>query len=87
VPNTDIPAGEQNAVHTHCWPSARYIMSWSDFVRYDDQGQLLVDSRMVASFKNSPAVVWSAPLPPHSLEIVGQTDLNIIAIELKENPG
>jgi hypothetical protein len=74
-------------IHTHCWPSVLYILSWSDFVRYNDQGQVLVDSRTVASSKNPPAVIWSAPLPPHSLENVGQMDLNIISVELKENAG
>ncbi len=87
VLNTTIPAGERTPVHTHCWPAALYILSWSDFVRYDDQGKVLVDSRTVASFKNPPDVLWSAPLPPHSLENVGQMDLNIIAVELKENAG
>jgi hypothetical protein len=87
VLNTTIPAGEQTAIHTHCWQSAMYILSWSDFVRYDDQGQVLVDSRKIAAFKNPPAVLWSDALPPHSLENVGQADLNIISVELKENPG
>lgn len=85
--STSIPASEQTAIHTHRWPSVLYILSWSDFVRYDDQDNVLLDPRNVESFKNPPAVVWSAPLPPHSLENIGVKDLNIVAVELKGNPG
>lgn len=85
VLNTSIPEGDRVPIHTHRWPSVLYILSWSDFVRYDDKGKVLLDSRKVESFKNPPAVVWSSSLPPHSLENIGKMDLNIIAIELKEN--
>jgi hypothetical protein len=53
-------------------------------VRYDDKGNILVDSRKIDAFKVPPEVVWSAPLPPHSLENVGEEDLHIISVELKE---
>jgi len=85
VLNTRVRAGDRTPVHTHRWPSVLYVLSWSNFVRYDDQGKVLVDSRRVDAFKDPPAVVWSPPLPPHSLQNIGQTDLIIIAIELKDN--
>jgi hypothetical protein len=85
VLDTLITAGDKTPVHTHRWPGALYILSWSNFIRYDDKGNVLVDSRKVDAFKNPPQVVWSAPLPPHSLENVGETDLHIISIELKES--
>ncbi|MEZ4519074.1 MAG: hypothetical protein R3C44_20405 [Chloroflexota bacterium] len=45
VVQTLIPPGEQTAVHTHCWPGALTILSWSDFVRRDADGNVLVDTR------------------------------------------
>lgn len=84
VLDTCIPAGDRTPVHTHQWPGALHVLSWSNFVRYDDKGNILVDSRKVDGFKVPPKVVWSAPLPPHSLENVGEADLHIISVELKE---
>jgi len=83
VLSTVIKAGDQTPVHTHRWPSVLYILGWSHFVRYDDQGKVLVDSRKVESLKEPPEVLWSQPLPPHSLKNIGDTDLNIYAVELK----
>ena len=83
--HTRIAAGDRTPVHTHRWPSALYVLSWSNFVRYDDKGQVLVDSRKIDAFKVPPVAVWSAPLPPHSLENVGEVDLDIISVELKEH--
>ena len=85
VLNTRIAPGDRTPIHTHRWPSVLYVLSWSNFVRYNDKGEVLVDSRRVDAFKVPPAVAWSASLPPHSLENVGETDLHIISVELKEN--
>jgi len=85
VLETRIAAGDRTPVHTHRWPAALYILSWSHFLRYDDQDNLIVDSRVVEAFKNPPTVTWTKPLPPHSLQNIGATDLVIIAVELKDN--
>ena len=46
------------------------------------QGQVLVDSRLAG--KPTPgSALWSGPLPPHSLENVGESDLRAISVELK----
>jgi hypothetical protein len=50
----------------------------------DAQGQVLLDSCMVPELAASPGVLWSAPLPAHSLENVGETDLRVIRVELKQ---
>jgi hypothetical protein len=84
VLNTSIQAGDRTPIHTHRWPAVFYIISWSDFIRYDDKGNAILDSRTVEAFKNPPPVVWSAPLPPHSLENIGERDLTIISVELKD---
>jgi len=84
VLDTCIAPGERTAIHTHRWPSALYILSWSAFVRYDAQGAVLLDSRTVGALATPPPVVWSAPLPAHTLENVGTADLRLISVELKD---
>lgn len=71
-----------------CWtpasePAALYVLNWSHFVRYDDQGSVLLDSRTVPALQNSPFVFWSEPLAPHSLQNVGAADLRVITVEVK----
>ena len=84
VLNTYIAPGDRTPIHTHLWPSALYILSWSSFVRYDAQGIVLLDSRTVPALATPPPVLWSAPLPPHALENVGTTDLRLISVEVKD---
>jgi hypothetical protein len=87
VLDTSIRAGERTPVHTHRWPAVLYVLSWSDFIRYDDKGNVLLDSREVDALKAAPTVLWSAPLPPHSLLNIGAADMHIISVELKESVG
>ena len=45
VLDTRLAAGEATPLHIHPWPSVLYVLSWSDFVRYGNEGQVLLDSR------------------------------------------
>jgi hypothetical protein len=45
VLDTRLGPGERTPVHTHRWPAVLYILGWSDFIRYDPDGNVLVDSR------------------------------------------
>lgn len=83
VLDTCIRPGEQTPVHTHRWPAALSIVGWSPFVRYDDQGAVLLDSRSVPALQNPPPALWSEPLGPHSLRNVGTVDLHVISVEVK----
>jgi quercetin dioxygenase-like cupin family protein len=83
VLDTLIRLGETTPVHTHPWPSVFYIISWSDFVRYDGEGHVLVDSRQGDNAETPPSVLWSEPLGPHSVENVGDAELHVIGIEIK----
>ncbi len=82
VLDTRLAPGQQTPVHAHQWPAALYVLSWSDFLRRDETGAVLVDSR-----ERLPAAIgaglWIEPLPPHSVENIGITDLHIVAVELK----
>ena len=86
VLDTQLGPGEQTPVHAHEWPAALYVISWSDFVRYDPEGRVLVDSRTMGIRPSLGSALWSAPLPPHYVRNVGESDLRIIAVELKQ-PG
>ena len=43
VIDTLIPPNETTELHTHKQPATLYILSWSDFVRYDDKNNIEVD--------------------------------------------
>lgn len=83
VLDTLIRRGETTPVHTHSWQSVFYIISWSDFVRYDGEGYVLVDSRKGENAVAPPSVLWSEPLGPHTVENVGNAELHVIGIEIK----
>jgi hypothetical protein len=82
VLETRTPPGDRVPLHTHRWPSVLYVVSWSDFLRCDEDGKLVVDSRVASN--SPPTVIWSPPLPPHSLENVGSTEIRVISVELKQ---
>ena len=56
VLDTLIRPGDMTPVHTHRWPGVLYILSWSYFVRYDDKGNILLDTRITGS----PAIPGTA---------------------------
>lgn len=82
-----IGPGETVPVHTHRWPSVMQLESWSDFIRRDGEGKLLFDSRTAPPPPKIPCVVWTEPLPPHSVENIGGVEVRILSIELKEAVG
>jgi hypothetical protein len=44
----------------------------------------MLDSHTIDALKTAPEVLWGAALPPHSLENVGDTDVRVISVELKD---
>jgi quercetin dioxygenase-like cupin family protein len=86
VLDTHVPPRQTVPLHTHRWPAVLYILGWSHCVRRDGEGVTMVDSR-TAGKPAEGAVVWSAPLPPHTLENVGESELRVISVELKTVPG
>jgi hypothetical protein len=84
VVRTHIPAGELVPVHTHRWPGIAYLLSWSDFIRRDQHGNVLLDSRQAGAAPQIPVVQWLNPLPPHTVENVGQSEIIIFIVELKD---
>jgi quercetin dioxygenase-like cupin family protein len=82
--DTRVVPGETVPVHTHRWPSVLHVLAWGDFVRRDGDGQVLVDTRKNAPIARPPTVIWSEPLPPHSLENVGPSEFHVVSVEIKD---
>jgi quercetin dioxygenase-like cupin family protein len=87
VLETHIPAGAQTAVHTHRWPNVQHVLSTTDFVRRDGRGEILFDTRAGGNRPAEGETLWSEPLPPHSIENVGESDLRVFMVELKSASG
>ena len=73
--------GEQTEIHTHIWSGALYVLSWSDFIRLDQGGKVLVDSREMGARPRPGEALWGPPLPPHRVRNIGDTELRIIAVD------
>lgn len=78
-----VRPGETTPVHTHEWPGVLYILGISDFVRYDDSGEVLFDSRDSAEKPTPGQAFWSGPLKPHYVTNVGDMEIRVISVELK----
>ena len=70
-------------LHTHRCGGATYLLSWSDFIRRDPDGNVLIDSRYVSAPQTAPCAQWTDPLPPHTVENVVGSQLSILIVELK----
>jgi len=82
VLDTIIRPGQTTPLHTHCWPGVLHVREWSQFIRRDAQGDVLLDSRTI----DPPAVgsaLWTPLLPPHTLENIGDSAVHVVSVELK----
>ena len=83
VLDTNIQPGEITNVHIHQYPASLYIISWSDFIRYDSDGNVIVDSKAMCLSPANGSALWSGPLTPHALKNVGPNELHVVSVELK----
>ena len=83
VLETTIRSGDVTPLHTHLAPTLLYVVSGSHFLRRDERGATLVDTRADPEFI-LPKVMFSAPTPKHTLENTGADDLIVIGVELKQ---
>jgi len=84
VLDTRLGPGERTPIHSHQWPAVLFIKSWSNFIRYDPEGNVLLDSRSMLQSPSPGASLWSAPLAPHYVHNIGEQSLHVIAVELKD---
>jgi len=85
VLDANIAPGEITNVHTHQFPASLYFITWSDFIRYDANGNVLLDSRSLVKIPGPGSALWNGPLAPHSLKNIGDKDLHVISVEVKIN--
>ncbi len=83
VLETRIAPGATTQLHAHRWPSVLCILSFGHFVRRDDAGTVLLDSRETGVVPRLGAALWSGPLSPHTLENVDASEIRVISVELK----
>ena len=77
-----IPPRHIVPLHTHSWPSVTYLVRWANFIRRDDHGNTLADTR-----RDGPpppgTTTWAEPYPPHTVENVDTVELQALVVELK----
>lgn len=83
VLDISVPQGHTVALHTHCWPGILFLLSWSECVRRDEQGQVLMDSRLLGEKPAVGSVWWTDAMPAHTLQNVGDGILRLIGTEIK----
>jgi quercetin dioxygenase-like cupin family protein len=84
VIDSRIKPGDTVPIHTHRWASVLYVLGTSDFIRYDNEGNAVFDSRTADSQVQAGRVAWLPPLEAHSVKNVGEEEIRVISIELKD---
>jgi quercetin dioxygenase-like cupin family protein len=80
-----VKPGDVVPVHTHRWATVNYVLNHSDFLSYDADGNVKLDSRTDESGIKQGGVFCLPPFPPlHSVENIGDSDLLGITVELKD---
>jgi hypothetical protein len=83
VLQTIIPAGDVVPLHTHRCGGVAYLQSCGHFIRRDEHGKVLFDSREAGELPRVPCAQWMPPLPPHTVENLGPLEISILIVELK----
>jgi len=83
VLRTIIPPGDIAPLHTHRWGGIAYHESSSHFIRRDQHGKVLFDSRQAGELPPTRCAQWLQPLPPHTVENLGPKEIRILIVELK----
>jgi predicted metal-dependent enzyme (double-stranded beta helix superfamily) len=86
VIETRIAPGELTPLHTHLAPTVMYVVSGSHFIRRDEHGGTMVDTRATPDFCLA-SVSYSAGTPRHTIENTGEDALVVIGVELKSPRG
>lgn len=80
-----VKPGEVVPAHTHRWPTVNYVLRLSDFLSFDADGNLKLDTRR-GQFAAKEGEVFCLPaFPPlHSVENIGRHELLGVTVELKD---
>lgn len=79
-----IAPGETEEVHHHQWPSVLYIQEADDFIDYDSDGKIIVDTRLIKPALKFPMTMWKDAEAAHSVENLSKTiTIRLIRVEMK----
>jgi predicted metal-dependent enzyme (double-stranded beta helix superfamily) len=87
VLHTRIAPGDVVPLHCHRWGGVAYLQSWSHFIRRNEKGEILFDSRHAGDPPKPPCAQRVPPLPPHTVENLGPSEISIVMIEFKDSSG
>lgn len=77
--------GEKEPLHHHQRPSTLYIMSAGDFIDYDGEGNVILDSRKFPEPATYPLTIFKNPEAPHQAENLSKTEtIKLIRVEMKQ---
>jgi len=83
IVETVIRAGDTAPLHTHRAPHLVIFSSGSHFVRRDETGNVLFDTRTAVPDFVVPPYSWSDGVSAHTLENTGADDIVATLVELK----
>lgn len=79
-----LAPGETEEVHHHQWPSVLYIEEAGDFIDYDNEGKIIVDTRLIKPALKFPMTMWKDAEAAHSVENLSKTiTIRLIRVEMK----
>ena len=82
IVETTIAPGDTTPLHTHLRRTILYVVSGTDFVRRDEAGTVLLDTRGDPDYGMS-GVIDAPPVGRHTLENVGSDPIVVVGVELK----
>lgn len=79
-----LAPGETEEAHHHQWPSVLYIQEAGDFIDYDGDGNIIMDSRQIKPAPKFPMTIWKDAEAAHSIENLSKTiTIRLIRVEMK----
>jgi hypothetical protein len=79
-----LAPGETEKVHHHRWPSVLYIQEAGDYIDYDEEGNIILDTRQLKTPLIFPTTMWKDPEALHSVENLSKTKpIRLIRVEMK----
>ncbi|MCB0448235.1 MAG: hypothetical protein KDD03_12140 [Gelidibacter sp.] len=77
--------GETENLHHHRWPSVLYIQEAGDFVDYDEEGNVIFDSRTLTEPLKFPLTMYKDSEAPHYVVNLSKTKpIRLIRVEMKQ---
>jgi len=79
-----VAPGETEEVHQQQWPSVLYIQEAGDFIDYDSDGKIIMDTRQIKPALKFPMTMWKDAEAAHSIKNLSKTiTIHLIRVEMK----